>query len=227
MPRTLLLLVLALEPALHGPDAIQAQEPDAPRLDRFGDPLPAGVLARLGTVRFHRCSCAAYSPDGKIIATADSDEVNLWDVATSKKIRRLPLEDRRSAVGLIFSHDGKKLAAIGWGGASVHVWDLNNFKKAHLVQADGGGCGGDWSHAAAFSSDDKTLFGRDLDNSVRLGRGFGKEAQGISLACHGQTDRFSNDRVLGGRQSRSHARRQEECISGTLRPASCGTKSSC
>ena len=160
MPRTLLLLVLALEPALHGPDAIQAQEPDAPRLDRFGDPLPPGVLARLGTMRFHRCSCAAYSPDGKIIATSDRDELYLWDVATSKIVRRLTLEHRRSVVGLIFSHDSKKLAAIESGGDSIDVWDLATFKKTHLVQENGSGYGGDWSHAAAFSADDKTLLAR-------------------------------------------------------------------
>src|SRR5262245_1304125 len=152
MPRTLFVLVLAIGLALQAPTAIHAQEGSTPRLDRFGDPLPVGALTRLGTLRFHRCSHAAYSPDGKIIATADSDEVNLWDVATSKKIRRLPLQNHWSAVGLIFSHDGKKLAVIGWGGTSVRLWDLGTFNKVDLVQADGGSAGGDWSNAAAFSA---------------------------------------------------------------------------
>src|SRR5262249_19727521 len=129
-----------------------------PRLDRFGDPLPPGVLARLGTVRFHRCGCAAYSPDGKTIATADRDEVNLWEVATSRKIRRLPLDDRwSSAAGLMFSHAGKKLAMIGWGGTSVVVWDLATLNRTRLAQAEGGSGGGDWGSAAAFSADDRTV----------------------------------------------------------------------
>ncbi len=155
MPRALLLLVLGIDLFLQAPTAIHAQDPV--HLDRFGDPLPPGVLVRLGTVRFHHCNCAAYSPDGKIIATADSEEVNLWDVATTRKMRHLPLEQLRSTAGLIFSHDGKKLAALGWGGTAVHVWDLDNFKKVVLTQSDGGSGGGDWSNAAAFSSDDKTL----------------------------------------------------------------------
>lgn len=165
MPGTLLLSVLALELALHSPPAAGAPEADTPRLDRFGDPLPAGTLARLGTRRFHRCGCAAYSPDGKIIAIGDGEEVNLWDAATSRIIRRLPLDDRSSAVGLIFSHDGKKLAAVGWGGTAIQVWDLATFKRIVFPQTEGGSGGGDWGNAAAFSSDDRTLFSataRDL-----------------------------------------------------------------
>jgi WD40 repeat protein len=158
MPGTLLLSVLALELALQVPPVTGAPEGGTPRLDRFGDPLPAGALARLGTSRFHRCNCAAYSPDGKVIAAGDSDEVNLWDAATSRVIRRLPLDDRISTVGLIFSHDGKKLAAVGWGGTAVQVWDLATFTKITLSQVEGGSGGGDWGSAAAFSSDDRTLF---------------------------------------------------------------------
>src|SRR5262249_9125895 len=96
MPRTRFLLVLVIAFDLYMPAALHAQEGGPPRLDRFGDPLPVGALARLGSLRFHRCSCAAYSTDGKIIVTADGDELNLWDAATSRNIRRLPLEMGRS-----------------------------------------------------------------------------------------------------------------------------------
>jgi hypothetical protein len=81
---TRLLLVLAVVLAAYRPTAVRAQN-----VDRFGDPLPVGALTRLGTVRFHRAGCAAFSPDGKRIATADRNEVCVCDAASGQVIRRL------------------------------------------------------------------------------------------------------------------------------------------
>src|SRR5947209_4047616 len=87
MPRTRLWLVL------HAPAVSHAQDKTPARLDRFGDPLPPGVVARLGTVRFHRSDCAAYSPDGKFVVTGDGDGIYFWEAATGRKLRQLPTED--------------------------------------------------------------------------------------------------------------------------------------
>ena len=205
MPRTFLLSVLAIELALLAPVTTRAQEGGTPRLDRFGDPLPAGALTRLGTLRFHRCDCAVYSPDGKTIAIGDRDEVNLWDAATSRNIRRLPLEDRSSAAGLIFSHDGKKLAAVGWGGTAIQVWDLGTFKKITFPQVAGGSGGGDWSNAAAFSSDDRTLFSATATNLFVWDVALGKKRKQMPFLVmdkpiHGRMVAFSEDGTVAATQ---------------------------
>lgn len=142
------------------PELACSQEKNPPpHSDCRGDALPAGVLARLGTVQFTHGSLAAFSPDGKIVVTADHAGVHVCEYATGKKLRLLPVKDNRPAVGLVFSHSGKKLAVILSGGASVDIWDVATFQKTVLTQSYPGLRGlGDWSHAAAFSTDDKTLY---------------------------------------------------------------------
>src|SRR5262249_61542610 len=62
-------------------------------VDRQGDPLPPGALARLGTLRLRhggQVYAVAYSPDGKILASGARDKViRLWDTTTRKELRQL------------------------------------------------------------------------------------------------------------------------------------------
>src|SRR5262249_42627383 len=95
------------------PGGAQAQQPQGsehtgtrifPDVDRFGDPLPAGALARLGTERFRHTypGPVVYSPDGKSLASLthprDADNplrqfAVLWDAATGKKLLHIPEVD--------------------------------------------------------------------------------------------------------------------------------------
>src|SRR5262249_34589978 len=54
------------------------------RLDRYGDPLPEGAVARMGTVRFRHAGLrsVAFSSDGKRLVTAGVDRnIALWETA--------------------------------------------------------------------------------------------------------------------------------------------------
>jgi WD40 repeat protein len=155
--------------------------------DLYGDPLPPGAVARLGTVRFrYAATSVAYSPDGKILAAGGADNrIRLLDAATGKEIRRLaghqartfspprnpksPLDLLVGSVGkgnvtsLAFSPDGKTLASGGWDDM-VRLWEVATGKQLRKLDA----------HQAmvarvAFSPDGKVLASRGgLDGVLRL-----------------------------------------------------------
>ncbi len=75
--------------------------PGAPQLDRHGDPLPAGAVARYGTVRLRHGTdihAMGFTPDGKLLCTVSGSEdtIKMWDPATGKEVARL-----NSAAGLV------------------------------------------------------------------------------------------------------------------------------
>ena len=61
-------------------------------VDRYGDALPGGAIARMGTVRFRNLAVAralAFSPDFKQLASAANDAaLRIWDAATGSEGRQ-------------------------------------------------------------------------------------------------------------------------------------------
>jgi RNA polymerase sigma factor (sigma-70 family) len=98
-------------------------EKPAGRVDAFGDPLPEGAVARLGTVRFRHggfLGFVAFTPDGKTLISQGGDGVRFWEIASGREIHALPHETAGSGAAL--SLDGKWLATASESGA--HIWDV-------------------------------------------------------------------------------------------------------
>jgi WD40 repeat protein len=141
---------------------------DAPRVDRHGDPLPAGALARLGTTRLrHRdiVTNVAWSPDGKLVAAAgQGDSLYLWDPGTGKEAFRLESQTRYT-YSVAFSHDGKWLAAAG-DGPVIHLWQTALLGKNENPRKLGGHPGN--ASAIVFAPDSKTLYSGGNDGAIRV-----------------------------------------------------------
>jgi WD40 repeat protein len=54
----------------------------------------------------------AFSPDGRMVATASGREVHVWDATTGKPIGD-SLEHQTQVLAVVFSPDGGTLAAVG------------------------------------------------------------------------------------------------------------------
>jgi WD40 repeat protein len=91
--------------------------------------LEGGCGDRLIGSHSHHRAPVAFSPDGRLLATAGADGVvRLWDLATAAELRHLGEADDR-LTGVAFSPDGRSLAAAGTD-ADIRLWDLAELLKA-------------------------------------------------------------------------------------------------
>ena len=118
-------------PRVEGPARAAASA-----VDRYGDPLPKGAIARLGSIRFRNrprsamIGCRAFlTPDGKTLVTVGADgEAHAWDLATGRLIRSI-----EAAEGAL-SPDGKTLFAIG--AAVIRAVDFSTGRERRRVKSD-------------------------------------------------------------------------------------------
>src|SRR4051812_7190334 len=88
-------MMLGLVTVLAGPLAGGPPErgPMPHLVDLYGDPLPAGAVARLGSVRLRHAGLRDFTllPDGKTAVTVGDDQtVRWWDLDTGRQTRAQP-----------------------------------------------------------------------------------------------------------------------------------------
>ena len=125
------------EPRQGKPDPNGDQaEARAPAVDRYGDPLPKGAIARLGTVRFRQSlldgsnylSRVLFSPDGRSLVTVGRQgRVSIWESGSGRLVRSI------KATEAAIAPDGKSLATARTG--LVQLWDFADGREAATGRA--------------------------------------------------------------------------------------------
>jgi WD40 repeat protein len=132
------------------------------RTDLYGDPLPPGAIARLGTVRLrhrHPVESVIFTRDGNSVIAADSalggsgddNRICVYDVGTGK-LRSSFQGHPSGCETFALSPDGKVLAGIGSAG-SIRLWDLST---GRFLREFGANVEGNLLQCT-FSPDGKTL----------------------------------------------------------------------
>ena len=136
-------LFASLTLALAATGACRAAQPPA-RTDLYGDPLPAGATARLGTVRLRALqgvSQIAFVPGAKYLATTGVSALSVWDVDTGRVVRTISADDTHLGDvlfrGFAFTPDGKRLLSgdlfVDGPSSRMLLWDFSSGKL--LMQA--------------------------------------------------------------------------------------------
>ncbi len=118
------LLAVGHNPADAATDADTAKTDDeqSATTDHFGDPLPPGAVARIGTVRLRHAETVyhlAFTRDGKYLASAGRGGIRLWETADGKPVHWWPGRYTRA---IALSPDGKQLATTG--DSEIRILDI-------------------------------------------------------------------------------------------------------
>jgi WD40 repeat protein len=161
----MILLALATAPLVVAGEGTapqqQTQAAASPRVDQFGDPLPAGAIARLGSNRFRTpdvVNSLAFSPDDRTLMAHCDGQVLVWARDSGKEVRRFSVPPEQISS---FSPDGRALALFD--GERLRLWDTARGKELRKWDFPKG-----WNRFPPVISADGTCLAVGVDNSVLL-----------------------------------------------------------
>jgi WD40 repeat protein len=165
-------VVLLLCDSLRG-DAPPAGQRAA--VDGYGDPLPAGALARLGTSGFRlpgwfRVTSCQLSPDGRLLAVTNGEQIAFLDALTGRKVSVLH-EGSNLYPDLAFTRDGTLLA--GADRQNIYVWHVASGKERRRLAVPTDPLEQPTERlllsSLSFSGDGKTLAATFIGHMIRVG----------------------------------------------------------
>ena len=108
-----------------------------PGADAFGDPLPPGAVARLGTARLRHSDeiqDIAFSPDGTRLAVTTRDgRVSVWDAHSGRLVARG--ESGGSGGGVAYAENGKSVGTFA-AGVGFRVVDAATGKRVREAPSE-------------------------------------------------------------------------------------------
>ena len=131
--------------------------------------VEAGKHQRVLTEDARYCDNLTFSPDGKILAGINRDNIVFWDVHSGKQRNTIAnVQDRAYFTSIGFSPDGKVLAS-GSRNNTIRLWDVNTGRLLHtFIEFDDRTYSVRYTTTLAFSSDGSTLASASNDGTILL-----------------------------------------------------------
>jgi WD40 repeat protein len=145
------------------------------KVDRYGDPLPAGAVVRLGTIRYcFTGQASSFLPDSRTIISVggSSHFLSLWDARTGRLVRQINTGRLALGASAAFSRGARLIAVSGHitdkGQLATHpavgIYDTISGKAVRLLERPAGQELG----SVALTPDGKFLFSLSGDGKLRV-----------------------------------------------------------